>query len=56
MGRRNDNRTVWRMNLPMLLLEFPYAPHLCWSASKTVDLWMIKLYGIPTQPKRQRGK
>jgi len=57
--RRNDNRTVWRMNLPMLLTEYPYAPQLCWNATKIVDLWMVKLYGVPQQPprkKRQQGK
>ena len=59
MGRRNDNRTVWRMNLPMLLTEYPYATRLCWHATKIVDLWMVKLYGVPQQPprkKRQQGK
>ena len=54
VGRRNDNRTVWRMNLPMLMVEYPYAPHLCWSATKVVDLWMVKLYGVPQQPPRKK--
>ena len=59
VGRRNDNRTVWRMNLPMLLTEYPFSPELCWNATKIVDLWMVKLYGVPQQPqrkKRQQGK
>jgi len=54
VGRRNDNRTVWRMNLPLLILEYSYAPHLCWHATKIVDLWMVKLYGVPQQPPRKK--
>jgi hypothetical protein len=54
VGRRNDNRTVWRMNLPLLILEYSYAPHLCWNATKIVDLWMVKLYGVPQQPPRKK--
>jgi hypothetical protein len=52
--RRNDNRTVWRMNLPLLILEYSYAPHLCWHATKIVDLWMVQLYGVPQQPPRKK--
>jgi len=57
MPKKNDNRTVYKLNTPLLILEYPDHPTLVWQASKITDLWMMKLYGLPRQPKKkQKGE
>jgi len=57
MPKKNDNQTVYKLNTPLLILEYPDHPTLVWQASKITDLWLLKLYGLPRQPKKkQQGK
>jgi len=54
MPKKNDNQTVYKLNTPLLILEYPDHPTLVWQANKITDLWLLKLYGLQRQNKQKK--